>query len=479
MDTTMLNENTQKVLSIFEEISQVPRGSYHTDRIAAYLVKWAEDRNLSVQRDAYNNVLIRKPASPGKENETAVMLQGHMDMVCQKTPESTHDFEKDPIEIVQKQNYLYANGTTLGADNGIGMSLIMAVLDDPNAVHPPIEALITADEEVGMIGAKHLSESGWEIRAKTLINLDSGWEGEFIVGCASGCTAELKLPVSRAANDDPCFRISISGLLGGHSGAEIHLGHGHAIEMMGRLLSNLHTDYRLVSLSGGGMNNVISREATAVVACSQGEALAAEVEQWADIFRRELKKVDPGFVLRLTPCEAHSEALDAASTCKVARMLLLLPCGPLKSDYSLGVVITSNNLGVVELTDDVCRVVCSMRSNMDTQVSHRFLPILRAIAQLLGAEITEFDSYPGWEYEPESHVRPLAMQIYEEITGRPARFRVLHAGLECGILMDQCGTMDAISYGPEINFPHSPRENVNMESVMTAERLVRELLQRI
>nr|WP_326186497.1 beta-Ala-His dipeptidase [uncultured Oscillibacter sp.] len=472
----VLSLDPRSVFGFFEEISAIPRGSGNESAIAAHMVSWAAARNLFAEKDSANNVFIKKPASPGKENHPPVLLQGHLDMVCEKTPESAHDFLRDPISIQVRDGYLVADGTTLGTDNGIGVALIMAILDDPDAEHPPLEVLLTAGEEAGMVGAWQLANSGWKFAARTLLNLDSGWEGVFIAGAAGGGRVVFRVPVEWAANADACFRVDVRGLLGGHSGAEIHLGRANANQVLARVLNGLTVDWRLLSMGGGGKDNAISRDACAILSCGDAPALRDQVARLEAALRREYESVDPGLEIRVSGVETAPRAMTSAATTRVRQFLLLLPCGVLARDHAMDLTLTSMNIGSCCVENDRLVVRCGVRSSLPTHLTHWLLPQLRTLAGLFDAELEENDFYPGWEFQRTSPIRTLAMDSYQAITGAPASFKVLHGGLECGILMERLGLTDAISYGPELNCPHSPRESLNIASVGTADKLIRRIL---
>lgn len=472
-----LSLNPQEVFHFFEKISEIPRGSGNESAIASYILSWASAKNLFAEKDAANNVFIKKSASPGKEDHPPILLQGHLDMVCEKTPESAHDFLKDPISIQIRDGYLTADGTTLGADNGIGVALIMAILDDPGAEHPPLEVLFTAGEETGMTGAWQLAASGWKFESKTLLNLDSGWEGVFIAGAAGGGRATFCLPVDWTANTAPCFRIEVQGLLGGHSGAEIHLGRANANQVLARILNGLTVEWRLVSIGGGGKDNAISRSAYAILSCADLSALHNQTALMEAALRREYESVDPGLEICIFPSAPVSRAATVSATTRVMQFLLLLPCGVLARDHAMDLTLTSMNIGSFRIEGDSLIVRCSVRSSLPAHLTHWILPQLRILARQFGAQMEEHDFYPGWEFRPVSRIRALAVDAYQTVTGSPAAFKVLHGGLECGILMEQLRLTDAISYGPELNCPHSPGENLNIASVGIADKVIRRILE--
>lgn len=463
------------VFDIFSEISKIPRGSGNEAAIASHIVAWAKEKGLWSEKDAANNVIIKKPGSPEKENHPSICLQAHLDMVCEKTAESKHDFTKDPISIQVRDDYLCADGTTLGADNGIGLALIMAILADPAAEHPPLEILFTSSEEAGMKGAWSLVESGRKFTSKALINLDSGWEGVFISGAAGGGRVDFFLPAQWEEASMPCFRIDVCGLLGGHSGAEIHLGRANANQILARVLNSLSIPWRLVSMGGGGKDNAIARDAYAIICCQQEAALYSQIARLQTMLQREYHTTDPGLKLLVSTTSSSHMMTSEAST-HARQFLLLLPFGVLSRDHSLDLTVTSMNIGSCCIEGDQLVVRCSIRSSIPSHLSHWLLPQLHTLAECFGAQMSEHDFYPGWNFRQESPIRSLAMQTYQSITGSTPSFRVLHGGLECGILMEHFGFTDAISYGPELNCPHSPQENLRISSVAIADKLIRQML---
>lgn len=466
----------QSVFRFFEEISAIPRGSGNEAAIAEYMVSWAASRNLFAAKDSVNNVFIKKPASSGKEDHPAILLQGHLDMVCEKTQESMHDFLKDPISIQIRDGYLVADGTTLGADNGIGVSLIMAILDDPSAVHPPLEVLLTASEETGMIGAWKAADSGWDIQSKTLINLDSGGEGTFMAGAAGGGRIAFRLPAEWESNSDPCFRIDVCGLLGGHSGVELHFGRANANQVLARVINNLTVDWHLVSIGGGGKENAIPRNAYAVLACKDERALREELAQLEAALQREYESTDPGLKVLAASEDPSAYRMTSASTISMKQFLLLLPCGPLARDNEMDLILTSMNIASCCVENDSVVIRAGVRSSVSSHFSYWLLPQLRTLAALFGAELDEHDFYPAWEFQRSSPIRTLAMDSYQALTGSPASFEVIHAGLECGILKEQLGFTDVISFGCDIEYLHSPRERLKIASVDTTYQLIRTIL---
>lgn len=468
------------VLQYFQAISQVPRGSGNEQGISDWLMEFARAHGLEAVRDAALNVLIRKPASPGCESAPAVMLQGHMDMVCEKDSGVDHDFTKDPIRLRLEGEYLRAEGTTLGADNGIGMAMMLAVLTDTALKHPALECLITTQEEVGMLGAKALEKDRFQFRSRTLINLDTGWEGVFVAGCAGGGRMTQRLPIVWEHIDAaPGWRITVSGLKGGHSGAEIHLGRANANQLLGRILRDLGQSVRLCRISGGTKENVIPREAQALAACPDGEALARRCAWWQELLRTEFRDADPGVRVSAEPDRPVDQVYDRATQSRLVDLLTLLPCGVQAMDQALGNVATSANLGAVSSDSHEITFHSSVRSSLPSHLRQLLIPRYEALSALCGAGVEEHDFYPGWTFRPRSRVRELAMECYRAWGIREPTFMTLHGGLECGLLMEKLGEMDTISFAPEINSPHSPGENVRIPSVEVNYRVLTDLLARL
>lgn len=473
-----MTEQTKKVIQIFREISAVPRGSYHTEKIRAFVKKWAAERQLPCYEDAAGNLLIKKEGSAGKESEAPILLQGHMDMVCVKEPESTHDFQTEGIEILEKDGYLTANGTTLGADNGIGMAMAMYFLEEPEAVHPPLEVLFTVDEEVGLLGAKHLDPEALPIKAKTLLNLDSGWDGVFIVGCAGGGNVELSLPLGEftaASDQEKAYEIRLHGLTGGHSGAEIQLGRANAIVTMGRILKAITVPVRVNSVNGGELDNVIAQECSVKLLCSEGEQLRQQLAAIREQLQHEFALTDPGLELQLTE-STEQAAASAEASGRLADMLTLLPNGVLARDNELDLVLTSTNAGRIRTEEAAVKVFCMPRSSVPGHFETLVMPKFETLMKLAGGSVKGEGFYSGWEYNRDSEIVPKALAAYEKTAGHAGEAKALHAGLECGILMEKLGYMDAVSFGPADPGAHSVNESLNLTSLDTTVSMMIELL---
>lgn len=460
-------DSTQKVLTLFEQISAIPRGTGREAELRNWLRGWADRRQLSWSVDEAGNLVIRVPASPGFEQAPLVILQGHMDMVCEKTPDSPHDFTRDPIRCIVEGEWLHADRTTLGADNGIAIALAMALVEDESVGHPPLELLFTVEEEVGIGGANKL-QPGF-VQGKILLNLDSEEEGTFIVGCAGGQTTRIFLPL-RFENlaSKQAFRLEVSGLQGGHSGVDIHKHRANASKVLTRALAQLQklAPLRLVSLKGGTAHNAIARSAEAVIvlAPAQVEQVERELQGFQALLRSEYAVSDPGITLTLASAAAE-QAVTPADTARAIQLLMALPHGVAEMSASVpGFVETSNNLATVEIAEGALKVVTSQRSTVMSRLAE-LTERITAIATLAGAEVASGDAYPGWQPDPDSELLRRSAEIYTRAFGKAPKVEMIHAGLECGVIGAIFGGMDMISLGATIQNPHSPSERLHIPSV--------------
>lgn len=451
----------------FAMLCEHPHPSGQEIELRDHLVHWAEGHGLATTLDSGGNLIIRKPATPGMEDCIGVILQAHIDMVCQKNQGNPHDFAVDPIRPVIDQGWVRAEGTTLGADNGMGVAAALAVLESTDVAHGPLEVLLTLDEEAGMTGARSL-QSG-VLQGKLLFNLDTEDWGELYVGCAGGVDVSVRRHITRepASLAFVMREISITGLKGGHSGCDIHLERPNAIRLLARLLQDarLQTDLRLVSLRGGSVRNALPREAFAVVAvpaCDENiiEALA-QVAQ--DQFRSEFSGVDEGIRVDVQERVADS-VLRASDTQAVIDLLLALPHGVRRWSHVMpGVVETSNNMGVVTL-DDEFEIILMARSLVESGANEIAMTI-EACARLAGATAERSGAYPGWAPDMSSRALSLAQTVYREMFGIEPEIKVIHAGLECGLIGAKYPKVEMVSFGPIIRDAHSPDEKVEIESV--------------
>ena len=463
----------------FQTLCDIPRPSKHEAAVRDYLHAWAELKGLKTVLDAAGNLIIRKPATPGMENRAAVVLQGHLDMVCQANSGTKHDFFNDPIRPVLKDGWLIAENTTLGADNGIGVALALAVLASTDIVHGPIEALFTLDEEQGMSGALQLGHG--LLQGRYLLNLDTEEWGEFYLGCAGG----IDINVSRACATEPVpaghqvLQLSVTGLKGGHSGMDIHLGRGNANKILLRVLQTLAQTIplRLSSFIGGSARNALAREAFAVLALPAGAAdqLAVQLDALQSVLRDELCGIDEGIMLAVAPAQAEM-ILALPDQQVVLAALHAAPHGVrCMSQRVPGVVETSNNLGVIRIGDTGFRCNFMIRSLNNTG-ARMLADEVGSLFGLIGAEVTAEGEYPGWSPNPASPLLALCREVYQRNFKVESHIRVIHAGLECGIIGAKYPGMDMVSFGPTIRGAHAPGERVDVASVAKCWDLLKAIL---
>ena len=459
-----------KVWKFFHEITQVPRPSKKEEKILAYLVKFAEDRNLKYRTDEVGNLVIEKPATPGYEHLETVILQSHMDMVCEKNADKVHDFENDPIRTIIDGEWLRADGTTLGADNGIGCAAELAILDSDDIEHGPIECLFTMDEETGMTGAMNLKPGFFN--GKILLNLDSEDEGELFIGCAGGMgtMAEFAYEKREATDDYLYFEVKVSGLKGGHSGGEIHIGLGNANKILTRYLYALEheLDWKLCSFQGGNLHNAIPREAHAVIGlkADQKERARVILNELAAAVEDELKRVDPGVKLEMKSVGKPAYRIDCDTKRRLVRALYACPHGVYGMSHDTeGLVETSSNLASVKMKeDDKIYVETSQRSSTSSLISD-IANTVASVFELADAKISFRDPYPGWKPNPDSPILKAASESYERIFGRKPAIKAIHAGLECGLFLDKYPYLDMVSFGPTLRDVHSPVEKIEIKTV--------------
>ncbi len=464
----------QGVWKNFHDLTQIPRPSGKKEQISKFLTDYGRSLGLETVQDEIGNVIIRKPASPGMEDHPGVILQGHMDMVPQKNSDVQFDFETDPIKAYMEGEWVTAAGTTLGADDGIGVATAMAILADKNIVHPPLEAFFTVDEEIGMYGAFDLK--GGVLQGKTLLNLDSETEGELYVGCAGGVDINITFDYfcQPAIEGDKAFKLTIKGLKGGHSGCDINLQRANANKLLFRLLKQAVTEYeaRLAWVEGGSLRNSIPREASAIVTIpAEGESdLRQLVEDYEDLFIREFDGVEDNLQLlieetplpdAILPEEIQDNLIHAIIACPdgVYRMIPEMP----------DVVESSNNLAIISTTglnnnEQRIEICCLTRSSVESR-KEELQSIIESTFALAGAKVEFSGSYPGWKPNLHSRILEIMQQTYNEEFAEKARIITIHAGLECGIIGRNYPGLDMISFGPTIKHPHSPDEKVNIATV--------------
>ncbi len=446
-----------RVFYYFENICAIPHGSGDTKQISDYCVEFAKAHGLWVRQDEWNNVVIRKPAAPGYEAHPPVMLQGHLDMVCEKDPDSPIDFATDPLDIAVEGDWVYARGTTLGGDDGVAVAMVLAILEDNALPHPAIEAVFTTDEETGMYGANGLDVS--DIQSRLLINIDSEEEGILTVGCAGGARADIRLPLTKETNTAPCVTLTLDGLAGGHSGAEIHKGRQNANVMMGRLLKVLPADVRVVSIAGGQKDNAIPQRCVCVV------ATATDLSAHAATFVKQHRiDTDPGLTVTVIPTDKAVTAYDEASTHRIAGFLSEVENGIVAmSRHIEGLVETSLNLGVLTATDQELSATFAVRSSVGTE-KEALLTRLSATAARFDGCMTTHGHYPAWEYREKSRLRDTMVAVYTAMTGQSPVVAAIHAGLECGLFSDKLPGLDAVSFGPDMQDIHTSRERLSISS---------------
>ena len=461
------NLEPKSVFKYFEEISQIPRGSGNEKSISDYLVSVAKKLNLEVIQDKALNVIIKKPGTEGYENSETVILQGHMDMVCEKNKGTDHDFEKDPLRVVD--DMVYATDTTLGADNGIAVAYALAILESTDIPHPPIEVLITTDEETGMSGAMAISKE--HINGKILLNLDNEEEGHLLVSCAGGIRSKhtLNVTLEDAGDYNNFLHIAVRGLKGGHSGMEINKERGNSNKIMGRILKSLLSlDYKLVSVNGGSKNNAIPREADAIIALKLEDVAKAKelINNWNPILLNELKTQDPGVNISiLENTENVEKVLTKESTEKTVNLLYLIPNGINSNSVEIkNLVESSTNLGVVTTEGNKVEFDSAIRSSV-ASLKDEIVLRSKTIAELIGADFETTAGYPEWQYDNESKVRGICQDVYKRMYGKDAKIVAIHAGVECGLFNEKLGKLDMISFGPDLYDVHTPQEHMSITSV--------------
>jgi len=481
----MKNLEPQGLWSSFYSLTQIPRPSGKRKEIADFLVNYGKSLGLETLQDEIGNVLIRKPASAGMENHPGVILQGHMDMVPQKNSDKVFDFEKDPIEAYVEDNgeWVTANGTTLGADNGIGVATAMAILADKNVVHPPLEALFTIDEETGMYGANDL-KAGW-LKGKYLLNLDSETEGELYVGCAGGIdtTATFDYQPVETEEGDIALKVTLKGCKGGHSGCDIHLQRANAIKLLFRFLKDAVANFeaRLACVEGGSLRNAIPREASAVITIPEEsyQDLQDLVDRYEDLWLKEFDGVEPDLTFKAEEIECPKMEMPEDVQDFLIHAVTLCPHGVYRFITEMpDIVETSNNVAMIKTEDNKVVVYCLTRSNVESR-KEELASIIHSAFALAGADVKFSGAYPGWQPNFKSNLLKVMKETYEKEFGSSPRIVTIHAGLECGIIGANYPNMEMISFGPTIEHPHSPDERVNIATVQKFYRFVLAALQQL
>lgn len=459
----------QAVFHYFEEISKIPHGSGNEKAISDYLVDFAKQHGLEVIQDPAMNIIIKKGPSLGYENAPTVIIQGHMDMVCEKNKDTVHDFEKDPLQLRVIEDMLYATNTTLGADNGIAIAYALAILAANDIPHPPLEVLVTVEEETGMGGAMTIDPS--HLKGSILINIDSEEEGHLLVSCAGGVRTKHILSIAwedvKAGTDT--YGIRIRGLKGGHSGMEIDKGRGNANKLMGRILNDFSTvcQFQMIDINGGSKMNAIPRECDALLSVSQEDeqALKTKIEEWNQLLKNELRVSDPDVVVKLDRVDDEiKKVFSKDTTHKVIASLVLIPNGVQTMSMDIqGLVESSTNLGVVTTDQDMVRFESAIRSSVRS-LKYKILNEAKMVAKILDCELKADSDYPEWSYNPDSKIRPLFQKVYEEKYGEEAKIIAIHAGVECGLFKEKMEHLDMISFGPNMYDVHTPNEHLSISS---------------
>ena len=467
-------KNAESVFKYFLEISKIPHGSSNTAPIADYLVNFAISRGLEYYRDAKDNVVIKKAATAGFEERPTVIIQGHTDMVAEKLPDLSKDMMTEGIEVYRDGDFLRARGTTLGGDDGVAVAYALALLDSDSIEHPAIEALFTSDEEIGLLGAGALDAS--VLNGKIMINIDSDDEGIFTVGCAGGVRNDIELPVSFDKFDGKKYKLTVSGLLGGHSGVEIDRGRGNAIKLAAEALSDMN-GIRLAYISGGNADNAIPRECTAYFVAEND--ICGTVKTKSAEYKERYKNTDASVNLELETCAFDYRVLDEKSTKTVLDIINQTESGVIAMSEAIeGLPESSENVGIVRIENGIFHMTVSVRS-AKVEGKAALVENLRSIAKNNGAEISHRGDYPAWEYKADSHIRDIACRVFSEMYGKAAQVIIIHAGLECGIFSDKIEGLDCISLGPDNYDIHTTEEHLSISSTARVWEFLQNVLKEI
>ncbi len=469
MSKAILDLEPKAVWKHFYSLTQIPRPSKHEDKIQEFMVNFGKNLGLETIKDEVGNVIIRKPATAGMENRKGIVLQGHLDMVPQKNSDKDHDFTKDPIDAYVDGDWVTADGTTLGADNGMGVAAAMSILESKDIAHGPIEALFTSDEETGMTGAFGLKAG--VLKGDILMNMDSEDEGELYIGCAGGTNANAQFTYTPEAvpTGYKAFKIALTGLKGGHSGVDIPLQRGNSNKLLNRFLRSAATKFnlRLASIDGGSLRNAIPREsfATVVVPADKAAEFEAAIPKCEAVFKAELEKTEPFMTFKVEAADLPENLIDLKTQTNLLNAVYACPNGVMRmSDSMEGLVETSNNIAIVKSNNGVINVLTLIRSSVDS-AKKDLENMIESVFQLAGAKIYFDGQYPGWKPNVDSPILKAMSDIYNNKYGIVPKVTAIHAGLECGLLGGVYPNWDMISFGPTIRFPHSPDEKVNIESV--------------
>ncbi len=458
---------TEKVFDFFKDFSKIPHGSGNTKQISDYLVEFAKKRNLEYYQDELNNVIIIKEAGKGYENAPAVIIQGHMDMVCAKEPDCTKDMLKEGIDIETDGEFLFAKGTTLGGDDGIAVAYALALLDDSENQYPRLEVVITVDEEIGLLGANFIDLS--MLKGKIMLNIDSEAEGIFTAGCAGGLRTDCNFNITRQNIDKETYKIEITGLKGGHSGIDINKNRLNANKVMGEILASLSDAY-IVSIKGGSADNVITSSCVATV-----KADSVDVSG----FIEKHKDIEPEIKINAEKISCNDTAMDKSSTETVIAVLNKMPNGvqDMHSDIE-GLVKTSLNMGITDCDEDTFHIAFSIRSSSDDD-KYTLTDKVTKIAKSFGGSAKVRGDYCGWDYKKDSKLRELMVEVYKEQYGKEPVIDIIHAGLECGIISSKIKDLDCISFGPDLYDIHTPKERLDIKSAERVWQFLKAVLKKI
>ena len=472
------NLEPKSVFRFFEDMCAIPHGSRNTKAISDYCVAFAKERGLEYYQDSDNNIIIIKEATPGYEAAEPMILQGHLDMVCEKEAGCTKDMDKEGLDLMVEGDFVTAKGTTLGGDDGIAVAMALAILDAKDIPHPRLEAVFTVDEEIGLLGAASMDVS--PLKGRKMINMDSEAEGVFTVSCAGGNTTACILPVARAPFEGAVFTVTVGGLTGGHSGAEIDKGRANSNVLMGRVLyaAAQQLGLRILSVNGGLKDNAIPVETRAQVAVSDAQSLQDVVREMEETLRNEYHVTDPALFLKAEPAAVEVLPMDEASTHKVICMLTCLPNGIYAMSAEIpGLVQTSLNMGILVTEGDEVRASYSVRSSVDSQ-KQMLKDRLACLTTMLGGRVEFTGEYTGWQYQEHSPLRERMVEVFREQYGKDPKVEAIHAGLECGLFAGKLSGLDCVSIGPDLFEIHTPRERMSISSVQRLWAFVLEVLKR-
>lgn len=471
----------KKVFHFFKEIAGIPHGSGNTRQLEDYCLAFAQERGLESYRDDYGNVMIFKPASCGYEDHEPVILQGHLDMVCEHAEGKQIDMKTQPITVQNDANRMWADGTTLGADDGIAIAFALAILDSENVLHPPIEALFTVDEEVGLLGANNLDVS--KLKGRKLINIDSEEEGILTVSCAGAARVTCRVPITENAPGECAITVTVSGLLGGHSGFNIGAGRRNAVKVLGEALDHVYqvAPFTIAEIHSGGTLNVIPQTATAVIHANGKDcaAILLALQEFDAIMKKDCRIKDPGIAITAMPKDAVLVSTDEAGTRKLITALMLLPQGVATMSPTLkDLVQTSLNLGALDYAAGELVFKYMIRSNTDHGKHQLKRQVARLVEYMEGTMVVESE-YNAWEERQESPLREVMEEVYADLYGEKPAISAMHAGLECGIIAEKLGDVDAVSFGPTMRNVHTPMEELDIHSVERTFKYLLHLLQKL